>query len=200
MKTYRVSFPGARQSFPAPPSRERALRHVGRASEFWRHSHRCACLRRPHPPLSVPSRGAIQVFAMIASLSHLFRRPRVDGPAWIEVVELQRRLAVGDGVVLVDVRQPEEFTAPPGHLPGAVNVPLADLTRSDRRTCRPATTDRIGLQNRSPLCSGSNGATYRGRAEMSPSFVAEQTSGIAKDWLWNSGWRRVFRGRKSQDG
>ena len=40
---------------------------------------------------------------------------------------MQRRLAVGDAVVLVDVRQPEEFIAPPGHLPGAVNVPMADL-------------------------------------------------------------------------
>ena len=65
---------------------------------------------------------------MIASLSRLFRRPRVNAPAWIEVVELQDRLAAGDAIVLVDVRQPEEFTAPPGHLPGAVNVPLADLS------------------------------------------------------------------------
>jgi rhodanese-related sulfurtransferase len=64
---------------------------------------------------------------MMASLFRLFRRSRVDAPAWIEVVDLQRRLAAGDAVVLIDVRQPEEFTAPPGHLPGAVNVPLADL-------------------------------------------------------------------------
>src|SRR5690242_13290 len=64
---------------------------------------------------------------MMASLFRLFRRSRVDAPAWIEIVDLQRRLAAGDAVVLVDVRQPEEFTAPPGHLPGAVNVPLADL-------------------------------------------------------------------------
>src|ERR1700730_6406776 len=93
---------------------------------------------------------------MIASLSRLFRRPRVNAPAWIEVIELQRRLAGGDAVVLVDVRQPEEFTAPPGHLPGAVNVPLVDLPRragelaarrepvvlvckTDRRSARAAT-------------------------------------------------------------
>lgn len=42
---------------------------------------------------------------------------------------MQRRLAAGDAFVLIDVRQPEEFTAPPGHLPGAVNAPLADLSR-----------------------------------------------------------------------
>lgn len=93
---------------------------------------------------------------MIASLSRLFRRPRVDAPAWIEVDELQRRLAAGDAVILVDVRQSEEFTAPPGHLPGAINVPLADLPsraeelaarrqpivvvcKTDRRSARAAT-------------------------------------------------------------
>ncbi len=27
----------------------------------------------------------------------------------------------------MDVRQPEEFTAPPGHLPGAINLPLGEL-------------------------------------------------------------------------
>ena len=93
---------------------------------------------------------------MIASLFRLFRRRRVDAPAWIEVVELQRRLAAGDALFLVDVRQPEEFTAPPGHLPSAVNVPLADLPsrtgelaarrqpivvvcKTDRRSARAAT-------------------------------------------------------------
>jgi hypothetical protein len=122
---------------------------------------------------------------MIASLSRLFRRSRVNAPAWIEIIELQRRLAGGDAVVLVDVRQPEEFTAPPGHLSGAVNVPLVDLPRRGRGTCRPATTlcwfvkQIAGLLRRQrsylPPAYG-----------MSPSFVAEPTGGIAKGWLWNS--------------
>jgi rhodanese-related sulfurtransferase len=29
--------------------------------------------------------------------------------------------------MVIDVRQPEEFSGPLGHLPGAVNVPLADV-------------------------------------------------------------------------
>ena len=62
---------------------------------------------------------------MIAFLSRLFGG-RPDAPAWIEAADLQRRLT-GGPVLLVDVRQPEEFTAPPGHLPGAINVPLGDL-------------------------------------------------------------------------
>ena len=47
---------------------------------------------------------------MIRFLSRLVRRPRLDAPGWIGIVDLQRRLAAGDALVLVDVRQPEEFT------------------------------------------------------------------------------------------
>jgi rhodanese-related sulfurtransferase len=133
--------------------------------------------------------------AMTAFLSRLFRRPRGDAPAWIEVGELQRRLAAGDPVVLVDVRQPEEFTAPPGHLPGAVNVPLADLSGragelagGENRSCwfvKP-TADLPGQrQSYLPPAYG-----------MSPSFVAEQTGGTDEGWLSNS-WG-VSAGRKSQ--
>jgi rhodanese-related sulfurtransferase len=111
---------------------------------------------------------------MIAFRSRLFRRPRSDGPTWIEISELQRRLAAGDGVVLVDVRQPEEFTAPPGHLPGAVNVPLADLPgraseiaarqqpivvvcKTDRRSAKAATElVAFGLRNVAVLRGGTD--------------------------------------------
>jgi len=66
------------------------------------------------------------VLAMITFLPRLFRRFRKSEPAWIECDELQRRLASGR-VTLIDVRQPEEFSEQPGHLPGALNVPLADV-------------------------------------------------------------------------
>jgi rhodanese-related sulfurtransferase len=113
--------------------------------------------------------------AMTAFLSRLFRRPREDAPVWIEVGELQRRLAAGDAVVVVDVRQPEEFTAPPGHLPGAVNVPLADLSgragelaarrepvvlvcKTDRRSARAATELlAAGLRDVAVLRGGTDG-------------------------------------------
>jgi uncharacterized membrane protein YdjX (TVP38/TMEM64 family)/rhodanese-related sulfurtransferase len=71
---------------------------------------------------------ALGVLAMIAFLPRLFRRFRTREPAWIDCAELQRRLASGS-VTLVDVRQPEEFLAPPGHLPGALNLPLAKVGR-----------------------------------------------------------------------
>src|SRR3954463_2988429 len=69
------------------------------------------------------------VLAMIAFVPRLFQRFRAKEPTWIETAELQQRLSAGVPVVIVDVRQPEEFTAPPGHLPGAVNVPLAELAQ-----------------------------------------------------------------------
>jgi uncharacterized membrane protein YdjX (TVP38/TMEM64 family) len=71
---------------------------------------------------------ALGVLAMIAFLPRLYRRFRKSEPAWIECDELQRRLASGP-VTLIDVRQPEEFSAHPGHLPGALNVPLANIGR-----------------------------------------------------------------------
>lgn len=57
---------------------------------------------------------------------------RVDGPvtaeppAPTEAAAVPEILAVPDGAVLIDVREPGEFTT--FHIPGAVNVPLAEIT------------------------------------------------------------------------
>ena len=115
-------------------------------------------------------------------LPHLFGQSRDQQPAWIETTELQRRLAAGDPLLLVDVRQPEEFTAPPGHLPGALNVPLADVAartpelaarrqpivvvcKTDRRSARAA-ADLIaaGLRDVAVLRGGTDGWHQRGFA------------------------------------
>jgi rhodanese-related sulfurtransferase len=120
--------------------------------------------------------------AVIAFVPRLFRRFHVNKPAWIESAELQRRLTAGEGVILVDVRQPEEFTAPPGHLRGAVNVPLADLSgrtgelaarkqpivvvcKTDRRSARAA-ADLLaaGLRNVTVLRGGTDGWHQKGLA------------------------------------
>ena len=50
---------------------------------------------------------------MIAFLSRFIRRFCAREPKWIDTAELQRRLAAGDRVTLVDVRQPEDFSAQP---------------------------------------------------------------------------------------
>jgi rhodanese-related sulfurtransferase len=57
-------------------------------------------------------------------LSRLFRRSPATEAEWIDIDALQPRL---DQVVLIDVRGPDEFNAAPGHLPGAINIPLSEL-------------------------------------------------------------------------
>ncbi len=120
--------------------------------------------------------------AMIVFMPRLFRRFRAKAPAWIEPAELQRRLAAGEAIVIVDVRQPEAFTTQPGHLPGAVNVPLPDLAdytadiatreqsvvlvcKTDRRSARAATELlAAGLQNVAVLRGGTDGWHRQGLA------------------------------------
>ena len=122
------------------------------------------------------------LLAMIAFLPRLFRRFRAQEPAWIESGELHRRLAAGDPVMLLDVRQPDEFTAAPGHLPGAVNVPLAELAdrtpdiarrkqpivvvcKTDRRSARAAAElSAAGLKDVAVLRGGTDGWHQRGLA------------------------------------
>ena len=124
----------------------------------------------------------IGVLAMIAFLPRLFRGFRASQPAWIESGELQRRLVAGDAVVLVDVRDPEEFNGPPGHLPGAVNVPLTELAgrtadlasrrqpivvvcKTDRRSARAATELlAAGLRDVAVLRGGTDGWYRQGLA------------------------------------
>ena len=83
---------------------------------------------------------------MLARLARLFRRPhsnpppqaaegvrrgsggRVGAPVWVEVEELRRWLAGEGAPILVDVRGPDEFAGPLGHIDGARNIPLAELT------------------------------------------------------------------------
>jgi uncharacterized membrane protein YdjX (TVP38/TMEM64 family)/rhodanese-related sulfurtransferase len=122
------------------------------------------------------------VLAMIAFLPRLFRRFRASEPAWVDATELQRRLAAGDRITLIDVRQPEEYTAPPGHLPGAVNVPLAELgnrtpdlavrkqpivvvCKTDRRSAKAATAlIGAGLRDVAVLRGGTDGWHQQGLA------------------------------------
>src|SRR5262245_5786061 len=47
--------------------------------------------------------------------------------AWIEANELKRRLDRGEGITVVDVRGPDEFLGPLGHIATARNIPVAEL-------------------------------------------------------------------------
>ena len=63
---------------------------------------------------------------MLARLARLFRRPAA-APIWVKAGELRLWLAGEGAPIVVDVRGPDEFDGPLGHIDGARNIPLAEL-------------------------------------------------------------------------
>jgi uncharacterized membrane protein YdjX (TVP38/TMEM64 family)/rhodanese-related sulfurtransferase len=71
---------------------------------------------------------ALAVLAAMAFLPRFIRRMRGNqGIDWVEVDELAGRLERADRVAVVDVRGPDEFRGPLGHIPAASNVPVSEL-------------------------------------------------------------------------
>ncbi len=117
---------------------------------------------------------------MTGLLSRLFGS-RAAKPGWLDTAELQRRLSSGP-MLLIDVRQPDEYTSPPGHLPGAINIPLGDLPgriaelaarnepvvvvcKTDRRSSRAAAElVAAGLRDVAVLRGGTDAWHARGLA------------------------------------
>ena len=60
-------------------------------------------------------------------MMRLFRRRPETEPGWLDIDILRERMTAGAAILLIDVRGPDEYHAPPGHLPGAINIPLPDL-------------------------------------------------------------------------
>jgi rhodanese-related sulfurtransferase len=82
------------------------------------------------------------------NLLRWFRRASA-GPAWIEAASLKPRLERDRPPLILDVRGPDEFTGPLGHIRGAMNVPLSelsshlpDLVRENRPVIVVCKTDR----------------------------------------------------------
>jgi uncharacterized membrane protein YdjX (TVP38/TMEM64 family)/rhodanese-related sulfurtransferase len=70
----------------------------------------------------------LALLAAIAFLPRLVRRSRADKkPRWIIVDELAERLGGPRDTAVIDVRGPDEFAGPLGHIRDARNVPLGDL-------------------------------------------------------------------------
>ena len=70
---------------------------------------------------------ALGLLAAIALVPRLIARLRGGPFAWIEASELKRRLDRGEAVTVIDVRGPDEFTGPLGHIADAMNLPLGEL-------------------------------------------------------------------------
>jgi rhodanese-related sulfurtransferase len=61
-------------------------------------------------------------------------------PGWIEPADLAPLLATTDAPLVIDVRNPPEYTGPLGHIHGATNIPLdqfADRTQEVTAPGRP---------------------------------------------------------------
>ena len=75
---------------------------------------------------------AIGVLAAVALFPRLARRLRGQA-RFIDSTELQRRFENDTDTVVIDVRTPEEFVGPLGHIPGARNIPVDELSASLER-------------------------------------------------------------------
>lgn len=68
--------------------------------------------------------------AFLSPLARLFRNPP-PGPVWVDVADLRRQMASAVssslGPLILDVRAPDEFDGPLGHIEGARNIPLPEL-------------------------------------------------------------------------
>ena len=61
-------------------------------------------------------------------LLQMIRQLRGGAPSqWIEVDALAGQLKARNGVAVIDVRGPDEFTGPLGHIGASLNIPLAEL-------------------------------------------------------------------------
>ncbi len=68
------------------------------------------------------------VFAVIVIYGAIRLLPRLLAGSGAHVsVSMARKELNRGGLLLLDVRSKSEFTTHPGHIPGAVNVPLAEL-------------------------------------------------------------------------
>lgn len=70
---------------------------------------------------------ALALLAVIAFLPRLIRSLRGEEPIrWADVHDLPARLRNG-GIAVIDVREPDEFVGPLGHIAEAMNLPVAEL-------------------------------------------------------------------------
>jgi hypothetical protein len=80
---------------------------------------------------------ALALLAAVAFLPQLVRavkgrRFAVKGRRFTDRARLKRRLESGEEVALIDVRTAEEFQGPLGHIAGAPNIPIAELSAKIR--------------------------------------------------------------------
>jgi uncharacterized membrane protein YdjX (TVP38/TMEM64 family)/rhodanese-related sulfurtransferase len=85
----------------------------------------------------------VALLAAIAFVPRLLRRFKDEERVrWIDVGELAPRLDGAGAIAVIDVRGPDEFVGPLGHIPNARNLPLAEL---------PRRIEELGSLNETPV-------------------------------------------------
>jgi rhodanese-related sulfurtransferase len=69
----------------------------------------------------------LAILALVAFLPPWIRRLSEQSEAWISVSELKDRLSESASPAIIDVRGPEEFNGPLGHIPEAINLPMSEF-------------------------------------------------------------------------
>jgi uncharacterized membrane protein YdjX (TVP38/TMEM64 family)/rhodanese-related sulfurtransferase len=113
---------------------------------------------------------ALALLAAMAFLPQLIRRLRDKGADWIEVHELSNRLKSGRDVAVIDVRGPDEFSGPLGHIAAASNMPVGELPErlpeitglGTRSAAAAALLREAGLRDVNVLRGGMEGWNQRG--------------------------------------
>ncbi len=79
----------------------------------------------------------LAALALVVFIPHLIRRLKQQSTAFASLRDLKASLASGQRPLILDVRDPDEFDGPLGHIDGAINVPLGRLS-----TVRPGLSGR----------------------------------------------------------
>jgi hypothetical protein len=78
-------------------------------------------------------RKALLALGLLAAVAFLPRLVRMlKGQRFTDPAALKRRLESGEEVTMIDVRTAEEFRGPLGHIAGASNIPIAELSAKIR--------------------------------------------------------------------
>ena len=103
-------------------------------------------------------------------------------PSWIEPAVLATRLERDHPLLVLDVRGPDEFTGPLGHIRGATNIPLVEL---------PAHLPTLVLENR-PLvvvCKTDRRSSWQHSSSRRPGCRMFRSCAAG----WNSGECSAYR-------
>lgn len=125
----------------------------------------------------------LSVVAVVLAMVMIRFMPRlVAGVPFVSPGDLKAGLDRGDEMLVVDVRTSEEFTGQLGHVPGSINLPLANL---DSRIS--SLGDQVAAYKSAPVflvCRTSNRAANAARIMARSGFknIKVMDGGMAK---WN---------------